>query len=53
MPEITVTEEELATLLEDAADAHHRYEQEELDGETDADWAQWYAQYIRNAIQEA
>lgn len=41
---ITVTEDELADLLERAADAHHVYE--ETRGSEDDHWALWYAAWI-------
>lgn len=45
MPDkITVTKEELVELLEQAAEAHHVYEEER--GETDDTWPRWYATYI-------
>ena len=45
---ITISEGTLATLLQLAAEAHHNYE---IDlGKKDADWAQWYAQWIFKQI---
>ncbi|MFB6212721.1 MAG: hypothetical protein ABEI53_02835 [Candidatus Magasanikbacteria bacterium] len=43
---------ELAGLLEEAKEAHHQYEQEELGGETDENWAEFYAEYILERFQE-
>lgn len=40
----------LATLLEDAAKAHHEYEQNELNGANDAEWAKWYAKHIAGKL---
>lgn len=34
---------EVRQLLTEAEAAHHRYEQQELKGEYDRDWARWYA----------
>ena len=34
---------EVRQLLGEAEAAHHRYEQQELKGEYDDDWARWYA----------
>jgi hypothetical protein len=36
----------LATLLSEAGSAHHQFEQEELGGERDEEWASWYARYL-------
>ncbi len=38
--------EEIAALLVEAGQAHRRYEQAQLHGETDKDWARWYAGYV-------
>lgn len=37
---------QLSALLSRAAEAHHRYEVEELGGESHADWREWYAAYL-------
>ena len=44
-----VTKEELAELLRAAEAAHGKYEQEELGGVRDEEWAVWYADFIVNA----
>jgi hypothetical protein len=45
--------QQLELLLEEAANAHHRYEIEELAGERNEEWAAWYARYaIENGIGE-
>ena len=36
----------IADLLSQASTAHHHYEQTELKGVYDQDWATWYAQYV-------
>lgn len=38
----------LAQLLKDAAAAHHVFEQQQ--GKPDANWPEWYADYIANHI---
>lgn len=50
MPSIDLTRDELADLIERAAEAHHIYEQQELDGERDEDWAGWYADWILDEL---
>lgn len=46
-----ITTEELATLLKQAQRAHHEYEKKNIDsGETDDDWAGWYADYIEKKL---
>ncbi len=39
-------ENRIASLLTAAGSAHHKYEQEELNGEYDKDWPQWYAAWL-------
>ena len=34
----------VAGLLDETASAHHTFEQEELGGERDEEWARWYAE---------
>ena len=36
----------LKNLLEQAGQAHHEYEQEQLDGQRDEDWPRWYAAWL-------
>lgn len=36
----------IVNLLSQASTAHHHYEQTELNGVFDQDWATWYAQYV-------
>ncbi len=36
----------IANLLSQVSTAHHHYEQNELKGVYDQDWATWYAQYV-------
>lgn len=36
----------IATLLTQAGVAHHEYEQTQLQGKTDAAWANWYAEFL-------
>ncbi len=43
---VELTADELAELLREAEEAHAAYEEDELDGATDPDWAEWYARYI-------
>lgn len=43
---IDLTLEELAKLLKAAAEAHGKYEKEELNGVHDKDWPTWYAKWI-------
>lgn len=50
MPSIDLTRDELADLIERAAEAHHVYEQQELDGERDEEWARWYADWILDEL---
>lgn len=38
--------EEIATLLDQAGQAHHNYEQNQLHGTPDTDWPRWYAGYV-------
>ena len=41
-------------LLSNAASAHHAYEQEELAGQRDEEWAQWYAEHaLDNGLSNA
>jgi hypothetical protein len=47
---VDLTKEELARLLSEAEKAHGQYEKDELGGERDADWAEWYAEFIVNAL---
>lgn len=47
---VEITRDELADLLRKAADAHHVYEQER--GEPDEQWADWYAAYIVQHLDE-
>ena len=45
----TMAESKIArvqTLLDQAGQAHHHFEQFELGGEFDEDWPQWYAAYL-------
>jgi hypothetical protein len=48
----TVNKEDLARLLREAEEAHGRYERDELGGERDEQWADWYADYVVNALEE-
>jgi hypothetical protein len=43
-PRITLTQDELADALREAAQAHHRYEA--TLGGPDKEWAEWYAYWI-------
>lgn len=36
----------LKSLLEQAGQAHHDYEQEQLEGQRDKDWPRWYAAWL-------
>ena len=38
--------DEITQLLEQAGQAHGRYEESELKGVYDQDWARWYAGYV-------
>lgn len=42
----------LASLLREAASAHHTWEQKYLDGQTDDDWPAWYASYLLGGVTE-
>lgn len=44
METIRVSQAQLIQLLEKAAEAHHKHEQET--GQPDKNWPEWYAQYI-------
>lgn len=39
-------QQRVAALLKDAATAHHKYEEEELGGVRDEQWADWYAAHL-------
>lgn len=43
---IDLNQEELADLLRAAAEEHGKYEKEELGGEYDKNWPDWYAKWI-------
>lgn len=46
-------ENQLKNLLERAGQAHHAYEQEQLNGERDEDWPRWYAAWLlENGLQQ-
>lgn len=47
---MNLTQEELAELLRDAAQAHGEYEREL--GHRDEDWPTWYAGYILDRLAE-
>jgi hypothetical protein len=47
-----LTRDELAGLLREAEAAHGKYETEELGGVRDEEWADWYADFILNALDE-
>jgi hypothetical protein len=47
-----LTKEELARYLRAAEAAHGKYETEELGGVRDEEWAEWYAEFIVNALRE-
>jgi hypothetical protein len=47
-----LTTKELADLLREAEAAHGKYETEELDGVRDEQWADWYADFIVNRLNE-
>jgi hypothetical protein len=47
-----LTKEELTRLLREAEAAHGQYEKEEFGGERDEEWAQWYAEFIVNALRD-
>ncbi|MDZ7705654.1 MAG: hypothetical protein U5L04_14360 [Trueperaceae bacterium] len=38
--------DEIAAMLSRAGEAHHRYEQSELGGQRDEEWAQWYTDWL-------
>ena len=38
--------DEIIALLDEAAQAHRRYEQTQLHGAADENWARWYAAYL-------
>ena len=41
-----MTQADITRLLLQAQDAHHEYEENELDGEYDEEWPAWYAAYV-------
>jgi hypothetical protein len=47
---MNVDQEQLAQLLREAAEAHHEYEQ--TLGERDDTWAEWYAEYLLERLDE-
>ena len=47
-----LTKEELADLLRKAEAAHGKYEQEELGGVRDEEWASWYAAFIVDELRD-
>lgn len=47
-----VTKEDLAGLLREAEAAHGEYEKQELGGERDEDWAEWYAEFILKELSD-
>lgn len=52
MADTELTKEELTRLLRAAEAAHGKYEQNELGGVRDEEWAAWYAEFILNALRE-
>jgi len=46
-----MTKEELAALLKEAAEAHHKFE--ETLGKADEDWPTWYANFMHARIEDA
>lgn len=47
------SEQELTELLKKAGEAHHAYEQEKLNGNTDKKWHLWYADFLlKNGIEK-
>lgn len=48
--QVDVTQDRLAALLKEAADAHHVYEEER--GEEDEDWHTWYAAYVLQELEK-
>lgn len=47
-----ITTGELATLLKQAQQAHHEYEEQNTESvEQDKDWSAWYASYIEDKLQ--
>lgn len=44
-----INQQQLADLLEEAKDAHHRFVQEN-DIDEDNEWAEWYAEYIAKHV---
>jgi hypothetical protein len=40
------TKGRIAELLSETADAHHTFEQQELGGQRDEEWADWYAKRL-------
>jgi hypothetical protein len=47
-----LTKEGLTRLLQEAEQAHGKYEKEELGGVRDEEWAPWYAEFIVKALDE-
>ena len=47
-----LTKEALADLLREAEAAHGKYEAEELGGVRDEQWADWFAEFIVNRLDE-
>jgi hypothetical protein len=47
-----LTKEELTRLLQEAEQAHGKYETEELGGVRDENWPAWYAEFIVTKLDE-
>lgn len=45
-----INQQQLASLLEKAKDAHHEY-QKSISGKDD-NWAEWYTEYIHNQLND-
>jgi len=46
MEDAETMEMNITELLRACGDAHHKYEEETLKGETDKEWPAWYANYL-------
>jgi hypothetical protein len=47
-----LTKEELTRLLQEAEQAHGKYQKEEIGGVRDEDWSSWYAEFIVEKLDE-
>lgn len=48
----SLREQIIKNTLKQAETAHHQYEEEELQGLRDNNWARWYASFIKNNTEQ-